>query len=129
MSTVQPIQVWVTGQTQGDELIGMTIPNPVVVTNKDTMLKFVMKSPNYLFDKNAIRPKDSADFVGSWTSSDAKEASLLDLKTQHGDFEYWVYATRAAPTAPSGSEGGSTVPLPIRLTFAAGFDPVIQNNE
>lgn len=105
----------------------MADPDPAVVTDVDTLLKFVLDGASldegYKFcPTNAIEVRDpQGQFIGSWTVEDGKVA-LVDLKTLTGLFHYDVRAK---------DKDGQTVLLSDLAGTLSGevvFDPMIKND-
>jgi hypothetical protein len=101
-------------------------PDPVHVANPDTLLNFFLDydsiAAGYTFDPaGAISMAiPSTQFIGSWTMPNTLQCTLVDLKTQDGEFHYWV----SVMEPPSPSDVAGTPRLPIRIPF----DPAIKNN-
>lgn len=129
MNPVLPVKIYVAHHPNGDAY-GIACPDPAVVTQPNTLLRFEMQTQGYAFDEEeAIRVVDGeGNFIGSWTVS-SNNATLVDVLVSEGTYEYWVWYRPVPPVPPTPPGGqppvGSAQPPKLRLSFA--FDPAIRN--
>ena len=120
---VLPVKIYIAHHPNG-EAYGIACPDPAVVTQPNTLLRFELQTQGYAFDTDeAIRVVDGeGNFIGSWTVA-GNNATLVDVLVSEGVYEYWVwYHPVLVPPTPV----PTTVPAAkLRLSFA--FDPAIRN--
>lgn len=114
---VSVVQVWAFGKH------GLVVPYEVAVNQSDTMIKFVMKTPNRKFADPAITVVDRGnEFVGSWNVNESGEAVLYDLCNIKKKYKYYIHVSNSVHEG-----GGNGQVESIRLQF--DIDPIISNDQ
>lgn len=114
---VLPVKIYIAHKPNGKPY-GIACPDPAVVTESNTLLRFELQTEGYEFDADeAIRVVDGeGNFIGSWTVSE-DHATMVDVLVSEGVYHYWVHY-HPVPV--------QQVPVPkLRLFF--DFDPAIRN--
>jgi len=117
MNPVLPVKIYIAHHPSG-EAYGIACPDPAVVTQPNTLLRFELQTEGYEFDAvEAIRVVDGeGNFIGSWTVSE-DHATMVDVLVNEGEYHYWVhYHSVPVPQVPAPK---------LRLAFAV--DPIIRN--